>query len=205
MGIALIAGLGNPGQAYARTRHNVGFQFIDRLAEQSGMSLRRETRFVGELARWAEAERECWLLKPLTYMNLSGDSVAALMRYYRLSEEQLLVVHDELDLPPGTVRLKRGGGDGGHNGLSDIIAKLATDDFYRLRIGIGHPGARELVTPYLLHSRPEADEQSLIDESLARAIEHIPRLVAGDMTRVMNALNRRKRNPATLPPAEQNG
>jgi len=197
VGIALIAGLGNPGPEYARTRHNAGYWFVDRIASSARLSFRREPKFHGEVCRWSEAAREIWLLKPLTYMNLSGESVAALARFYRIPAEQILVVHDELDLLPGIVRLKLGGGDGGHNGLSDIIEKLGTKDFYRLRVGIGHPGSRELVTPYLLQSGPSADDERLIAESLDQAVRELPRLIDGEFTRVMNHLNRRSRGDSS--------
>ncbi|MGQ0658534.1 MAG: aminoacyl-tRNA hydrolase [Chromatiales bacterium] len=193
MGITLIVGLGNPGPDYAPTRHNVGFWFADRLAAHAAVGFRREAKFHGEVCRGLAATRECWLLKPLTFMNLSGDSVAEFARFYHIPSEEILVAHDELDLPPGTVRLKWGGGDGGHNGLSDIIAKLATSDFYRMRIGIGHPGMRELVTPYLLHSRPSEEERTAINQSIALAVGQLPLLVAGEFDKVMNTLNRRKR------------
>ncbi len=190
-GIVLIAGLGNPGPEYAQTRHNVGFWVVDAAARWARLTFRRESRFQGELCRYAEDGRECRLLKPLTFMNLSGDSVAAVARYYRIPPEQVLVAHDDLDLAPGTVRLKRGGGDGGHNGLKDITAKLGSSDYYRFRIGIGHPGSRELVTPYVL-GRPSPDDMRQLEAGLDIALAMLPRLLDGEITRVMNDLNRRR-------------
>lgn len=194
-GIALIVGLGNPGPEYARARHNAGFWFADRLANAWGLSFRREAKFYGEICRYQGGEGECRLLKPLTYMNLSGDAVCAVARFYRVSADRILVAHDELDLPPGTVRLKTGGGDGGHNGLRDITQKLG-GDFRRLRIGIGHPGSRELVTPFVL-SRPAAEDERLIEESIGAAVAEAPRLLAGEYNKAMNHLNRRKPPPVT--------
>lgn len=194
MGIALVVGLGNPGPEYSRTRHNVGYWFVERLAARARVSFCREPKFHGEVCKWADAGRECWLLKPLTYMNLSGDSVAALSRFYRILPEQILVVHDELDLPPGTVRLKKGGGAGGHKGLTDTMEKLSSREFHRLRIGIGHPGARELVTPYVL-GRASPEDECLIEASIDAALPELPRLIDGEFDKVMNHLNRRKPPP----------
>ena len=190
----LFAGLGNPGPEYAQTRHNVGFWLVDAAARWVRLSFRREARFQGEVCRYSEDGRECRLLKPLTYMNLSGDSVAALVRFYRIPTEQILVAHDDLDLPPGSVRLKRGGGDGGHNGLKDITAKLGSNDYYRFRIGIGHPGSRELVTPYVL-GRPSPDDLRQLEAGVDTALQLLPRLLDGEMTQVMNELNRRRPKP----------
>lgn len=190
MGIALIVGLGNPGPEYARTRHNAGFWFVDRIAAKGSSSFRREPKFQGEVCKWSDAAHECWLLKPLTYMNLSGDSVAAMTRFYRIPTEQILVAHDELDLPVGTVRLKKGGG-GIHNGLTDVIEKLGSAEFYRLRIGIGHPGVRELVTPHVL-GRPTPDDEKLIEAGVDQALAELPRLLDGEFNKAMTNLNRRR-------------
>lgn len=168
-----IIGLGNPGTGYARTRHNAGFWFADRVAEAHGGAFRKEARFHGELAEVAVAGERLMLLKPLTYMNGSGRAAQALMAFHKLQPDQLLVVHDELDLPPGAARLKVGGGHGGHNGLRDLHAQVGAE-YRRLRIGVGHPGQKELVTNYLTSGRPTAAEQTLIDEAIAAAVEALP-------------------------------
>src|SRR5574340_209360 len=149
-GIRLIVGLGNPGRQYAATRHNVGFMWVERLAGTEGAALKPEARFHGLAGRLVLDGRELWLLQPQTFMNVSGRAVAAFAHFYRLAPEEVLVVHDELDLPPGTVRLKQGGGHGGHNGLKDIVAHLHTPAFWRLRFGIGHPGEKDRVADYVL-------------------------------------------------------
>ena len=179
-GIALIAGLGNPGPEYAETRHNAGFRFLEALRSGSGVKLRHDPRFSGDAGRLAIAGREVWLLAPQTFMNHSGEAVAAFARYYKIPPEQILVAHDDLDLLPGTVRLKVGGGDGGHNGLSDITQRLGTQEYARLRIGIGHPGDKNVVADYVLSS-PPAPERELIETVIARCLEHSPLLMAGDM------------------------
>jgi len=187
-GIRLIAGLGNPGSSYAETRHNAGFRFIERLISRVGGSLKKESKFSGEVAKVEIAGNEIWLLMPDTFMNNSGDAVAALSRFYKIDPQEILVVHDELDLPPGTVRLKVGGGHGGHNGLRDIVPKIGSSDFVRLRIGIGHPGSASQVASYVLKKAPQA-EQELTDEAIDRAVRHIDDIVAGDHERVMNDLH----------------
>jgi len=186
----LIVGLGNPGARYEGTRHNAGFWFVEALARQAQAPWRQEARFHGEVARAPVAGRDCWLLRPLTYMNRSGQAVAALARYYRIPPEAVLVAHDELDLPPGTARLKRGGGHAGHNGLRSIQQELGGAGFLRLRLGIGHPGSKELVTPYVL-GRPPAEEEARIREAVARALEVLPELMAGDLQRAMHRLHTR--------------
>ncbi len=192
--IAAVVGLGNPGPDYARTRHNAGFWLVDRLAARQGATFRRESKFHGEVCRVSVEGNELWLLKPVTYMNLSGDAVAALARFYRLGPDQIIVAHDELDLPPGATRLKKDGGAGGHNGLGDIIEKLASREFYRLRIGIGHPGSRELVTPFVLR-RPTASEEDDIIASIDEALAVLPLVLGGQVNKAMTRLNRRP--PAT--------
>lgn len=166
--IRLVVGLGNPGREYEATRHNAGFWWLDGLAQANQASFRAEARFHGQLARMSVHDHEVWLLKPQTFMNVSGRAVAAVAHFYRIAATEILVVHDELDLPPGIVKLKRGGGHGGHNGLKDIIAQLGSQDFWRLRIGIGHPGARSAVSSYVLHP-PGKEEQALIEQGLQRA------------------------------------
>jgi PTH1 family peptidyl-tRNA hydrolase len=192
--IAVVVGLGNPGPDYARTRHNAGYWLVDRLAARQGGNFRRESKFHGEVCRVSVEGNELWLLKPVTYMNLSGDAVAALARFYRLGPDQIIVAHDELDLPPGATRLKKDGGAGGHNGLGDIIEKLASREFYRLRIGIGHPGSRELVTPFVL-GRPPASEEDDIIASIDEALAVLPLVLGGQVNKAMTHLNRRP--PAT--------
>ena len=187
-GITCVVGLGNPGPKYADTRHNAGFWFIDRLADAHGETLRPESKFSGEVGRLRGAAGDCWLLKPSTYMNHSGRSVSALMSFYRLSPANLLVVYDELDLAPGTLRLKTGGGHGGHNGMRDICSALGTRDFHRLRVGIGHPGHRDAVVDYVL-SRPSRAEQESIDAGLDEAGRLWDTIQSGDLQKAMNALH----------------
>jgi PTH1 family peptidyl-tRNA hydrolase len=187
-GIRLVVGLGNPGPEYADTRHNAGFWFVDRLAGEAGASLRLESKFQGLVGRIRHGEDECWLLKPLTYMNLSGRAVVALASFYRILPDQILAVHDELDLPPGAAKLKRGGGHAGHNGLRDMIAHLGVPDFWRLRLGIGHPGDRARVADFVLH-RPGKDERAGIDEAIDRGLAVWPKLLLGQGEAAMMALH----------------
>lgn len=186
----LVVGLGNPGAEYADTRHNAGFWLCERLATKLGAALRRESRFHGLAGR---TQDQVWLLLPQTYMNHSGQAVAALARFYRIPPAEMLVLHDELDLPPGTLRLKFGGGLGGHNGLKDIAAHLGTQDFWRLRIGVGHPGDRDQVVDYVL-KKPRAEERTLIEAAIDRALDHWPYLERGDYPAAMQKLNT-KGNP----------
>lgn len=188
--IQLIVGLGNPGPRYADTRHNAGFWFVDRFAAAERLTLKAETRFHGEVATWSRTAGDVRLLKPLTFMNESGRAVQALAAYYRIPVEHILVVHDELDLPPGDLRLKSGGGHGGHNGLRSTIGALNSPAFLRLRVGIGHPGTAPLVTPYVL-GKPPADQTRLIEDALDGALALLPRLVAGETAPVMQLLNTR--------------
>ena len=180
----LIVGLGNPGGEYEDNRHNVGFWFIDQLARQLQAPLTPQGKFFGRVARVGDL----WLLQPMTFMNLSGQAVAALARFYRISADETLVVHDDLDLPPGGIRLKRGGGNGGHNGLKDIQARLATSDFWRLRLGIGHPGERDAVVGYVLKA-PRREEQELIERALERCLLAWPRFAAGDYAAAQQLLH----------------
>lgn len=187
-GIALIAGLGNPGSKYAETRHNAGFRFIDALLSRVGGALSPEKRFEGEVGKVHIAGREIWLIKPDTYMNHSGDAVGKLARFYKIPTEAILAVHDELDIPPGAVRLKVGGGHGGHNGLRDMVSKCGGSDFVRLRIGIGHPGQASQVADYVLRKAPAA-EQSLTDHAIQVALDEVEAIVQGDYQAVMNRLH----------------
>ncbi len=189
----LIIGLGNPGADYAETRHNAGFWLCERLAAQFDLPLRSESRFHGHVARTSDA---CWLLLPQTFMNRSGQAVSAMARFYRIAPEEMLVVHDELDLSPGVLRLKFGGGSGGHNGLKDIVAHLGTQDFWRLRIGIGHPGERDQVVDYVL-KKPRGEERLLIEEALERSLRAWPFIAAGDYPAAMRSLNARPVSPAS--------
>jgi len=166
--IRLIVGLGNPGREYEGNRHNVGFWWVDELARIQNVYFKRENKFHGEIARSNLHGHEVWLIKPQTFMNKSGRSVGAIAQFYKIEPRQILVVHDELDLPSGVARLKVGGGHGGHNGLKDTIAHLGAKDFWRLRIGIGHPGERNEVSNYVL-GNPRSEERKLIDEAMEKA------------------------------------
>ena len=171
----LVVGLGNPGSEYEDNRHNLGFWFVDQLARELKVALAPQGKFFGRAGRIDEL----WLLQPTTFMNRSGQAVAALARFYKIAPEEILVVHDELDLQPGSIRLKKGGGNGGHNGLKDIQAHLATPDFWRLRLGIGHPGERNEVVSYVLKA-PRKEEQEEIDRALGRCLLAWPKLGVGD-------------------------
>lgn len=187
-GIRCIVGLGNPGPRYADTRHNAGYWLVEELARRHQLLFRPEARFHGEIARLEVSGQTCWLLKPTTFMNHSGRAVAALASYYRIPPQQLLLAHDELDLPAGSVRLKKGGGHGGHNGLRDTISALGSREFYRLRIGIDHPGHRDQVVDYVL-SRPTRNEEEKIRTAIDRAADQLPLLLQGDYERIMNSLH----------------
>jgi PTH1 family peptidyl-tRNA hydrolase len=182
----LVVGLGNPGREYEATRHNAGFWWVDNLAHSLGVTLKTESRFHGKLAR-VRSEDDCWLLEPMTFMNRSGQAVGALTGFYKIAPEEVLVVHDELDLPPGTVRLKKGGGVAGHNGLKDIAARIGLD-FWRLRIGIGHPGDRDAVIDYVLHP-PRVEETPLISQAVERSLEAWPLILAGEMEKAMHRMH----------------
>lgn len=186
--VRLIVGLGNPGAEYQDTRHNAGFWFVDRVARTGSAKFRHESRFHGEVARVLMEGQDIWLLKPGTYMNESGRAVAAMAHFHRVAPEQILVVHDELDLPPGGVKLKKGGGAAGHNGLKDLLLALDSPDFWRLRVGIGHPGQRHRVVDYVLH-RPAKDEQEAIDAALERALDILPLLVRGQAEMALTHLH----------------
>jgi len=198
--LRLVVGLGNPGSEYAQTRHNAGFWFVDELARQHGGCFRPETRYHGETCRIALAGQELWLLKPMTYMNRSGLAVAALARFHKIPLSALLVAHDDLDLPPGTVRLKRGGGHGGHNGLRDLITHLGGNDFARLRLGIGHPGDSRDVLDYVLRRAPRT-EQEWVEQAIADALRELPRILAGQWQHATQALHSRKLDPPSPPSA----
>jgi peptidyl-tRNA hydrolase, PTH1 family len=188
VGIQLIVGLGNPGAQYEATRHNVGFWWVEAIANAQHESFRAEPKFLGELSRVRVAGQDVRLLKPSTYMNRSGQSVVAVARYFDIPPERILIAHDELDLPVGVARIKQGGGHAGHNGLRDSISALGSREFWRLRIGIAHPGDRTLVTGYVL-GRPSRDDESRIRESLDEAEHRLPELVEGQFQMAMNRLH----------------
>jgi len=176
--IRLIVGLGNPGEKYERTRHNAGYWWVEAIAGAKRATWKRETKFSGWTTRVDEGGREYLLLKPSTHMNESGRSVSAVMRFFKIEPGEMLVVHDDLDLAPGVVKLKRGGGTGGHNGLTDVADAIDSKDFWRLRIGIGHPGDKDLVADYVL-DRARRAEQDAIDPVFERSLDLLPKLSAG--------------------------
>jgi peptidyl-tRNA hydrolase, PTH1 family len=187
MPIRMVVGLGNPGREYEATRHNAGFWWVENLAEAEGVRLQPQPRFSGRTGRITKHDNDCWLLLPQTFMNLSGRAVQALSAFYKIIPDQILIVHDELDLPPGDARLKKGGGVAGHNGLKDIAASLGPE-FWRLRIGIGHPGDRNEVSNYVLHPPREAETQ-LISAAIERSLEVWPLIFAGEMEKAMHRLH----------------
>ena len=187
--IRLIVGLGNPGTQYAGTRHNAGAFFVRRLATEFGLTLVADRNAVGNSARGTVAGHDLRLLIPETFMNESGRSVAAMVRYYRIEPDAILIAHDELDIPPGESRFKFDGGHGGHNGLRDIIPALGGHrDFWRLRVGIGHPGSADRVTPHVLNKPSQAD-RDLIDRAIDEAVYHTADMLRGDLNGAMNRLN----------------
>jgi peptidyl-tRNA hydrolase, PTH1 family len=187
-GLRLIVGLGNPGLEHARTRHNAGFRFVDVLADKAGARFGLESKLFGETAKVDIAGQSVWLLKPATFMNLSGKSVTAALRYWKIEPEEALLAHDELDLSPGTARLKFDGGHGGQNGLRDTMRLLGHGRFHRLRIGIGHPGHKDKVTPWVLGKAGRDDEAS-IERAIDDAIGVLPLAVAGDFNEAMKRLH----------------
>lgn len=188
-GIKLIVGLGNPGSKYAKTRHNVGAWFVEKLAEEYQQTLHNESKFFGLIARINIFGKWCWLLRPTTYMNESGQSIQALAKFYKIKAEKILVAHDELDFPAGKIRIKESGGHGGHNGLRDTISHLHANNFYRLRIGIGHPGHKDHVTPYVL-GEPSRSDKKLIMNAVDEGLRTVRDLMAGDFQRAMRALHK---------------
>ncbi len=188
-GIALIAGLGNPGNQYAATRHNVGFWFLQCLQRQYSITFTAEKKFKADTDLFVCGGRQVRLIAPHTFMNLSGQSIAPMASFYRIDPAQILVIHDELDLQAGSVRLKIGGGHGGHNGLRDIVARLGRSDFLRIRIGIGRPDINQDVSEYVLQ-KPRLNERQLIEDALDRAMRVLPDIVCGDYQKAMNTLHR---------------
>jgi peptidyl-tRNA hydrolase, PTH1 family len=187
-GLRLIVGLGNPGAEHLRTRHNAGFWFVDMLADRLGARFGLESKLFGETAKVEIAGQSLWLLKPATFMNLSGKSVTAALRYWKIEPEEALLAHDELDLLPGTARLKFDGGHGGQNGLRDTMRLLGHGRFHRLRIGIGHPGHKDKVTPWVL-GKPGRDDEAAILRAVDDAIDVLPLAVAGDFNEAMKRLH----------------
>ncbi|ATD65072.1 aminoacyl-tRNA hydrolase [Neisseria weixii] len=188
--IKMIVGLGNPGKEYEATRHNVGFWLLDELAWQWKATFKEEKKFFGEVARVSRSEGDVWLIKPMMFMNRSGQAVAALAQFYKIEPEEILVVHDELDIECGRIKFKLGGGNGGHNGLKDIQARLGTPNFYRLRLGIDHPGDKALVPAYVLN-KPSAEHRQLIEDSVNKSIKGIPLLTAGEFEEAQRFLHSR--------------
>ncbi len=178
--IKLFVGLGNPGFEYEATRHNAGFWWLEALATKLKLTLNSDRAYKGLVARGNSSGQAFWLLEPQTFMNLSGQSVGALANFYKIKPEEILVVHDELDIPPGLAKIKFGGGHAGHNGLRDIHAKLGSSDYWRLRIGIGHPGVRDEVINWVLQ-KPMTEHREAIHASIARSLEAVPFLLSGDM------------------------
>jgi PTH1 family peptidyl-tRNA hydrolase len=197
--LKLIVGLGNPGTEYARTRHNAGFQFLDELARRHDALFRSEPRHRAEVARARIGDAELWLLKPMNYMNHSGDPVRSVASFYKVPLASILVAYDELDFPAGVVRLRQGGGAAGHNGMRDVIAQMG-DGFWRLRIGIGHPGDRSQVLDYVL-GRPPVAEAQLIHEAIVAAADAIPLLLVQGAQIAMHQLHSRDPVPAAPAPA----
>lgn len=189
-GIKLFVGLGNPGEKYEATRHNAGFWWIDQLASATGSKLALDARFFGIVGK-LNPSADSWLIKPTTFMNASGKAVAALANYYKITPAQILVIHDELDLPPSSAKLKKGGGHGGHNGLRDITSALGTADFWRLRLGIGHPGDRNEVVNFVLRP-PLRDEHTAINQCIDDSLQVLPQLINGDFETAMLKLHTKK-------------
>ena len=187
-GLRLIVGLGNPGAEYLRTRHNAGLWFVDALAERLGARFSLESKLFGQAVKVDIGGQPVWLLKPATFMNVSGKSVTAALNYWKIEPEQALLAHDELDLPAGTARLKFDGGHGGQNGLRDTMRLLGHGRFHRLRVGIGHPGHKDLVTPWVL-GRAKPDDEAGILQAIDDAMDVLPLAVAGDFSEAMKRLH----------------
>ena len=190
-GIKLIVGLGNPGDKYAATRHNAGFWFIDAIAAQTNCKLAMDVKMFGFVGKF---EADKWLLKPTTFMNDSGKAVAALANYYKIKPAEILIVHDELDLQAGSIKLKFGGGHGGHNGLRDIHSRLGTPDYWRLRLGIGHPGVKSQVVDYVLRE-PSSEERDAVCKCIEQSLGALDALLAGEMERAMMLIHAKPARP----------
>jgi len=185
--ISLIVGLGNPGKEYAQTRHNAGFWFVEQIADRYNIPLKVDTKFHGLSGRGNIEGHDVRLLLPSTFMNRSGQSVVPFAKFYQIAPESILIAHDELDMNPGVIRLKSGGGHGGHNGLKDIVPHIGAN-FQRLRIGIGHPGSKELVSGHVLSKAPSS-EQNLMDDAIHHALSRLSLLVDGEIQQAMNQIN----------------
>ena len=199
--IRLLVGLGNPGPEYVATRHNAGFWFIDEVARKLGATLAPERSYFGLVARVSRPDGPIWLLEPMTFMNLSGKSVAGLARFFKIAPNEILVVHDELDLLPGHAKMKLGGGHGGHNGLKDIHAQLGSADYWRLRLGIGHPGVKAEVVNYVLR-KPPAEQREAIDKSIAQSLGALDLVLAGDMDKALMKVHAQPPRPKPPKPAK---
>ena len=198
--IRLVVGLGNPGKDYARTRHNAGFWLVERFASSSGIALRKDPKFQALVGRHESSG--AWLLLPQSFMNASGRPVQMLAGFFKLKPDEILVVHDELDFPPGTAKIKQGGGIAGHNGLKDISQRLATHDYWRLRIGIGHPGNKDVVADYVLQ-KPSAEDRAAIDATLDRALAVLPQILSGDLQGAMQKLHTEEKKPEPIKEPEK--
>lgn len=192
--IRLFVGLGNPGPEYEDTRHNAGFWYIDGLARKLGVTLLPDRAYHGLVARANTPQGPVWLLQPQTYMNLSGKSVAPLARFFKIAPEEVLVVHDELDILPGQVKLKKGGGHGGHNGLRDIHAQLGTPEYWRLRLGIGHPGVKHEVANYVLRKPPQSEREAIF-KCISQSLDATEALLSGDMSKAVNLVHAQPQRP----------
>ena len=192
--IKLLVGLGNPGPEYEATRHNAGFWWVDAAARQLGARLSAERAYFGLVGRVNRPDGPVWLLQPQTYMNLSGKSVAALARFFKIAPQEILVVHDELDLLPGQMKLKQGGGHAGHNGLRDIHAQLGSADYWRLRLGIGHPGVKAEVADYVLR-KPPADQREAIEHAIGESLKQLDLMLAGQMPQAVMKLHAKPERP----------
>ena len=202
--IRLLVGLGNPGPEYEATRHNAGFWWLDAAARKLGVTLAPQRSYFGLAAKASTPQGPVWLLQPMTYMNLSGKSVAALARFFKLPPQEILVAHDELDLLPGQVKIKFGGGHAGHNGLRDIHAQLGSADYWRLRLGIGHPGVKAEVVDYVLR-KPAPEQRELIEQTVARSVDALDLLLAGDMERAMMKVHAKPPRPKPAAAAVPDG
>ena len=200
--IRLFVGLGNPGPDYESTRHNAGFWWLDAVARELKTTLVMDKAYHGLVARTSVNGQTVWLLEPQTYMNLCGKSVAALARFFKIESREILVAHDELDILPGEAKLKLGGSHAGHNGLRDIHAQLGTDDYWRLRLGIGHPGVKSEVVNWVL-KKPSLDHRAAIEQSIERALKALPHLLAGDMDKATLVVHTSK-PPRPKPPKPEN-
>ena len=198
--IRLLVGLGNPGPEYEATRHNAGFWWLDAVARKLSITLLPQRSYFGLAAKASTAQGVVWLLQPMTYMNLSGKSVAALAHFFKIEPQQILVAHDELDLMPGQAKIKCGGGHAGHNGLRDIHAQLGSADYWRLRLGIGHPGVKAEVVDYVLR-KPSAEHREQIEQTIERSVDAIDLLLAGEMERAMMKVHAKPPRPKVPRPA----